>query len=83
MENQILSRLSKEANCQLLSDCSGDSISRRSGRGFIRATGIDISDDRSIDIIHLGILSLQFLKSKNLKAGVGLTLLAFYLNGKR
>lgn len=83
MENPILSRLSKEANCQLLYDCTGDSISRRSGRGLIRATGLNVSENQSIEIIHAGMFVLPFLKSKNLKVGLGLALIALYLNGKK
>ena len=85
----ILSDISKELNCNLLGDCSGSSISRRTTKGFKRAFNLDetISDQNAEHVVHaamLGTAACFASKNENAKIG-GLLMLAglvlFYQNG--
>ncbi len=70
----ILSDISRELNCNLLGDCSGSTISRRTTKGFkksLNLTNDDISDQNAEHIVHalmiafVGALVYGFRKNKN------------------
>ncbi len=65
---EILSAISKSMNCNLLNDCSGDSISRRTSRGLnrhLRGTKNMVASS-DLHLTHALMLSSYFLiKSKN------------------
>ena len=87
----ILSDVSRNANCNILGDCEGSTISRRTTRGFKKAFNLqdaDISDQNAEHIVHLamvGTAACVTSKKDDDKIG-GLLLLAslayFYQKGK-
>lgn len=88
---EYLSSLSKSTNCNLLDDCSGDSLSRRVSRGITRNQGYSSEQlvTANIEPTHglmAASLLLSFSKDKNIKiaGGIGFgTLIYFYLSGKK
>ncbi|MEM6260901.1 MAG: hypothetical protein AAGI38_00225 [Bacteroidota bacterium] len=65
----VLSHVSRELNCNVLGDCSGSTISRRTTKGFKRAfnlTDHTISDQNAEHIVHAAMLgTVVCLFSKN------------------
>lgn len=55
------SHLSRTANCSILGDCSGKTISRRAGLGLRKGLQLDVSPKISTDIAHLGMLGAFLL----------------------
>lgn len=69
--------LSELINCNLLGDCSGSTISRRTTKGFKKAFNLNMSDQMAEHIIH-GLMVFVFytlvLKQEK-QIGLGLVLL--------
>jgi hypothetical protein len=60
----LLTDISKSVN-QLLGDTSGRTVSMRTAQGFKCAFGVNVSDDRAEDIVHLGMIaSVSLLRSE-------------------
>lgn len=57
----IGSEISRNTNCHILGDCSGKTISRRTGLGLRRALDLDVTPRRATDIAHLGMATSYFL----------------------
>ncbi len=86
----ILSDVSKGLNCNLLGDCSGSTISRRTTKGFKKSFDLsdnDISDQNAEHIVHAAMIgTVACLTSKNESQNIlGLFLFAgltyFYSEG--
>jgi len=81
----IGSEISRNTNCYILGDCSGKTISRRTGLGLRRAIALDVTPKRATDIAHLGMAASYFLlkscderKRKLGKLMVGGLILAYF-----
>lgn len=91
MQNElmiVLSNISKAANCNLLGDCSGDSISKRTARGLgrqiNRSTDFEVAPS-DVSLAHALMISTYLLiRSGNILGGVVLAgLISFYQSGKK
>lgn len=88
----FLSDVSKDLNCNLLGDCAGSTISRRTTRGFKKSFGLDnntITDQNAEHIIHAAMLGVvTCFSSRTEKATIGgilmlAGLIYFYQKGDR
>lgn len=65
---EIGSEISRNANCNLLGDCSGKTISRRTGLGLKKGLNLNVTTKVATDMAHVGMGALLLLlrsKSKN------------------
>lgn len=63
---EIGSEISRKANCHLLGDCSGKTISRRTGLGLRRTLDLGVTPKGATDIAHVGMIaSLLLLQSQD------------------
>lgn len=83
---EIGSEISRNANCHILSDCSGKTISRRTGLGLRRALELDVTMKGATDLAHVGMAASFFLlksndeRNRNLGKLVAGGLILAYLN---
>ncbi len=87
----VLSEVSRDLNCNLIGDCSGTTISRRTTKGFKKAFNLDdrqISDQDAEHIVHIAMVGMAtcFVSRNNNAPIAGFLLLAslfiFYQNGE-
>lgn len=63
---EIGSEISRNANCQIFGDCSGRTISRRTGLGLRKGLQLDVSPKVATDIAHVGMGLVFFLLRSDL-----------------